>query len=316
MVLIYLAQQLFKNLYLGGNSLDLTLFGGTGGGGPIGSPGGSGTPTAQSNLISPTCSSSNQATCQLPVSQGTPNSTSSPYTNGRPPGSVALPGIHSVAARAAFINAGKSREDASNRLCSPQNVNGKKLPGLADVSTGGNDGISNSVNSATSISTLTSNINTNNHQSNLSDYHTNSVTKASSVTVSSAGETTVTRVAVMNLGANRNMSSTVIGGTNNSAIYSPEPPPMPMQQQSMVHSNTTNGSTNMSNSSSMMGVNSALKLPPLNSPLEHQSMHQAMLFGNVTSSSNDLSRNPSVTAGMMHLPPVETSSTLTNGVSF
>ena len=64
----------------------------------------------------------------------------SPYTNGRPPGSVALPGIHSVAARAAFINAGKSREEGVNHLCSPQNVNGKRLPGLADLVTGGNNG--------------------------------------------------------------------------------------------------------------------------------------------------------------------------------
>jgi hypothetical protein len=234
---------------------------------------------------------------------------------------VALPGIHSVAARAALINAGKNREEATNQLCSPQNVNGKRLPGLADLATGGNPAFKTSISSASSSSVVSSNINSNNHQIHLSDYHPkNSVTKVSSVSVSSTSETTVTRVAVMNLGANRNVPSIVSGGTKNSNIYSPEPPSpatMPMQQQSIVHSSTTNGSSNMSNSSSMMGVNGVIKLPALSSPLEHQPMHQAMLFGSVTSSSNVLSANPSVSAGMrMSLNKVDSvASSAPNGVS-
>ena len=299
---------------LGGNSLDLTLFGGTGGGGPIGSPGGSGTPTAPINLISP--SSSNQATSQLPVSQSSSNTNNSPYTNGRPPGSVALPGIHSVAARAAFINAGKSREEGVNHLCSPQNVNGKRLPGLADLVTGGNNGFKTSVNGATNSSVITTNVSSNNHLAHLSDHLSSSVTKSSSVSVSSTSETTVTRVAVMNMGANRNVSSAASGGSN-SAIYSPEPPPppMPVQQQAISHASTTNGNTNMSNSSSMIGVNGGMKLQAISSPMEHQPIHQAMLFGSASSSSNVMSGIPSTSAGMMiPLPPVETSSADNNGV--
>ena len=90
-----------------------------------------------------------------------------------------------------------------------------------------------------------------------------------------------------------------------------------MQQQSIAHSGTTNGSSNMSNSSSMMGVNGVIKLPGLSSPMEHQPMHQAMLFGSVTSSSNVVPVNPSVSVGMMMpLTQVNTvTSTEPNGVS-
>ena len=300
---------------LGGNSLDLTLFGGIGGGVPVGSPGGSGTATAPFNLLSPTSSSSNPASSQLLLSQSNSNSNHSPYTNGRPPGSVALPGIHSVAARAAFINAGKSREESANHLCSPQNINGKRLPGLPDVGTKGNDRLKPSFNN---VNSGNSNSKINNHQSHSSDHNsTSSVNKVSSVSVSSTSETAVMRVAVMNIGANRNVSSAAAGGTSNGAIYSPEPPPPPMPlQHSILNTATTNGSSNMATSNSMMGVNGGLKLPPLNSPLEHQPIHHAMLFGNVTSSSNIIPGNTSVSVGMMMPPSDEISlASQTNGVS-
>ena len=291
-------------MFLGVNSLDLTLFGGSGGVGPIGSPGGSGVQTGPSNLISPTSSSSNQAYSPTPVNQVTPSSTNSPYTNGRPPGSVALPGIHSVAARAAFINAGRSREEAANQLCSPQNVNGKKLPGLTELANVESTGFKTNVSSATSYS-VSSNTSNNVRQSYSSDYPTNSVTKSSSVSVSLSSDTIVTRVAVMNSGANRNISS----GGNNNVIYSPDPPSkISIPQKSIIHSSTANGSSTMSNSPSIMGVNGVIKLPALNSPLEHQPMHQAMLFGNINSSSDgNHPGNPSVSSGMMMSSQIDTS---------
>ena len=295
----------------------MTLFGGSGGAGPIGSPGGSGIHTTPQNLISPASSSSNHTYSPSPINQVTPSSTNSPYTNGRPPGSVALPGIHSVAARAAFINAGKNREEASNQLCSPQNVNGKKLPGLTEQTTAESTGFKPNVNSATS-SSVSSNTASNVRQSHTSDYQTNSVTKVSSVSSSISGDTIVTRVSVMNSGANRNLSSNSNGGGGNNVIYSPDPPStIPIQQQSIIHSSAANGSSNMSNSPSIMGVNGVLKLPGLNSPMEHQPMHQAMLFGNVTSSSDgNLQGNPSVSSGMMLPSHIDTSAiNESNGVS-
>ena len=282
----------------------MTLFGGSGGAGPLGSPGGSGVQTGPANLISPTSSSSNQPYSPSPVNQVTTSSTNSPYVNGRPPGSVALPGIHSVAARAAFINAGKKREEASNQLCSPQNVNGKKLPGLTELATHENTGYKTNVNGATS-SSVSSNTNSNVRQSHTSDYPTNSVTKVSSVSASLSSDTIVTRVAVMNSGANRNNSSS--GGGNNNVIYSPDhPSTIPIPQQNIIHSSQANGSSTMSNSPSIMGVNGVIKLPGLNSPMEHQPMHQAMLFGN-SSSDGNLHGNPSVSSGMMLPSQIDTS---------
>jgi len=90
---------------------------------------------------------------------------------------------------------------------------------------------------------------------------------------------------------------------------------MPAQQQAISHASTTNGNTNMPNSSSMIGVNGGMKLQAISSLMAHQPIHQAMLFGSASSSSNVISGIPSTSAGMMiPLPPVETSSADNNGV--
>ena len=79
------------------------------------------------NVTSPTSSESstgpNFAAAAAAVAAGLQ------FNNSRPPGSVALPGIHGVAARAAAVNA------SGTHLCSPTTVNGKLPRPFASTTT-------------------------------------------------------------------------------------------------------------------------------------------------------------------------------------